>query len=118
MKALGLVVVGLVAGLSSGLLGIGGGIVIVPLLVLLWGLEMPQAVGTSLAVIAVVAVAGALGHYRLQHVAWPVAGWVAFGALAGVFLGVELTASLPADTLRRIFGWFILVMALRMIWGK
>lgn len=102
---------GLVVGLVTGLLGAGGGFLIVPALALVGGLPMPVAVGTSLVVIAMNALAGFAGHLSSVDINWPLAAAITGAALVGGLIGARLTAMVNPDALRRAFGWFVLAMS-------
>lgn len=102
---------GTVVGFFTGLFGVGGGFVIVPALTLLLGFPMPQAVGTSLLIIAVNctwALVARLGH---QSVDWRVTLPFAVAALAGVVTGTRLADRLPAETLLRWFAGLLVAVA-------
>ncbi|TMS00596.1 sulfite exporter TauE/SafE family protein [Nonomuraea basaltis] len=101
---------GAVVGLVTGLVGAGGGFLVVPALVLLGGLPMGVAVGTSLLVIAMKSVAGLAGYLHSVPVDWSLALPVTGAAVAGGLVGGVLAGRLDADRLRRAFGWFVLVM--------
>jgi uncharacterized membrane protein YfcA len=101
---------GVVVGLVTGLVGAGGGFLIVPALVLLAGLPMPVAVGTSLLVIAMKSFAGLAGYLASVQIDWPLALAVTAAAVLGSLVGSRLTGLVPPDTLRRAFGWFVVVM--------
>ena len=102
---------GLGVGVLTGLVGVGGGFLIVPALVLLLGLPMHQAVGTSLAVIAINSAAGVAGYLGRVPLDWAVmAGFTAL-AIAGVLAGAALAPRVPAARLRRGFALFLIVMA-------
>ena len=108
------VAVGLIVGTVSGLLGVGGGIIMVPVIVLLWKQDPKLAIGTSLAIMVPTAITGALGHYRLGHVNLPLAACLAGGAILGAaYIGAPLTAHLPSETLKRIFGVLMLISGLQ-----
>ena len=109
------VLLGLAIGTLTGLLGAGGGFVIVPALVLLAGLPMPVAVGTSLLVIALNSAAGFLGHLPAASVDWRLTLGVLAAAIVGVLLGSRLTGRVPADRLRVGFGWFVLAMGVLVL---
>ena len=104
------VVEGLVVGLVTGMVGAGGGFLVVPALVLLGGLSMPVAVGTSLVVIAMKSFAGLAGYLATVQVDWGLAAAVTAAAVAGSLLGSRLAGRVPPDALRRAFGWFVLAM--------
>lgn len=99
-----------VVGLVTGMVGAGGGFLVVPALVLLGGLPMGAAVGTSLLVIALKSFAGLAGYLASVQVDWGPALAVTAAAVAGSVAGATLTGRIPADTLRRAFGWFVVGM--------
>lgn len=102
---------GAAVGLLTGIIGAGGGFIVVPTLALLAGLTMPVAVGTSLLVIAMNALAGLAGQVTTLSVDWKMAAMVTAAAVVGSLAGARLTARVDADVLRAAFGWFVLVMA-------
>ncbi len=102
---------GLVVGLVTGLVGAGGGFLVVPALALLGGLPMPIAVGTSLVVIAMKSFAGFAGYLSSVTIDWKLAGMVTVAAVVGALIGARLTALINPDSLRKAFGWFVLVMS-------
>ncbi len=107
--------VGLVVGTVSALLGIGGGVLLVPALVLIWECGMHTAVGTSLVVISLCSLAGAIRHYSLDNVNLPLAMAIAVGAVVGsFFVGAPLAEMLPAAALKKIFGIILAVVGLHM----
>ena len=99
-----------VVGLVTGTVGAGGGFLVVPALVLLGGLPMSIAVGTSLLVIAMKSFAGLGGYLASVQIDWGLAAAVTVAAVLGSVLGGTLTGRIPPDTLRRGFGWFVVVM--------
>jgi len=101
---------GSVVGLVTGMVGAGGGFLVVPALVLLGGLPMSAAVGTSLLVIAMKSFAGLGGYLASVQIDWGLAAAVTAAAVVGSLVGGTLTGRVPADTLRRGFGWFVVVM--------
>ncbi|MFI7575736.1 sulfite exporter TauE/SafE family protein [Micromonospora sp. NPDC049497] len=101
---------GIVVGLVTGLVGAGGGFLVVPALALLGGLPMPVAVGTSLVVIAMKSIAGLAGYLSSVSIDWGLAAAVTAAAIVGSFLGGRLAGKIPADVLRKSFGWFVVVM--------
>jgi len=102
---------GAAVGVISGLVGAGGGFLLVPALVLLTGLPMPVAVGTSLVVIAMQSFAGFAGHLATEQIDWRLAAFVTAAAVAGALIGERLIAFVNPGTLRQLFGWFVLLMA-------
>lgn len=113
------VILGLVAGTISGLVGIGGGVVIVPALVYLFGLSQHQAQGTTLALLVPpIGLLAAWTYYKQGYVDLRIAGLVCLGFFVGGLLGAQLAVRLSDPTLRRIFGVALLLIALRMIFGR
>jgi uncharacterized protein len=101
---------GVTVGLVTGLVGAGGGFLVLPALVLLGGLPMGVAVGTSLLVIAMKSVAGLAGYLHSTPVDWSLALPVTAAAVVGGLIGGALAGRLDADRLRKTFGWFVLAM--------
>ncbi|MFD6677432.1 sulfite exporter TauE/SafE family protein, partial [Rhodococcus zopfii] len=102
---------GVIVGLVTGLVGAGGGFLVVPALALLGGLPMPIAVGTSLIVIAMKSFAGLGGYLSTVHIDWRLAAMVTGAAVVGSLIGGRLTSLIDPDTLRKSFGWFVLIMS-------
>jgi uncharacterized membrane protein YfcA len=105
--ALGL---GAAVGLVAGMVGAGGGFLVVPALVLVGGLAMPEAVGTSLLVIAMQALAGFAGHASHVALDLELLALIAGASLMGALAGVKLSKRVRPDTLRQAFGWLVLAM--------
>jgi uncharacterized membrane protein YfcA len=101
---------GVVVGLITGLVGAGGGFLVVPALALLGGLPMGVAVGTSLLVIAMKSFAGLTGYLTTVSLDWPLVGAITLAAIIGSLAGARLVNRIPADALRKAFGWFVLAM--------
>lgn len=104
-------VVGLAVGLLTGLVGIGGGFLIVPALVVLARLPMKQAVGTSLLVIAMNSVSGFLGYLGEVDVSWGFMAVFTAIAIGGILVGTHLVRFVSQQALKRSFAVFLLVMA-------
>lgn len=109
------IVEGLVVGLVTGIVGAGGGFLVVPALVLLSGLPMSVAVGTSLLVIAMKSFAGLAGYLTTVQLDWPLVLSVTAVAVAGSFVGARLAGIIPEQTLRKGFGVFVLAMAVLVL---
>lgn len=108
----------LVAGVASGMFGIGGGAIIVPILVTFMGYGQKVAVATSLgALMPPVGLLAAWEYYRNGQLALGAAVPVAAGLVIGAWFGARLTISLPSETVKRLYGIFLLVIALRFLWG-
>lgn len=102
---------GLVVGAVTGLVGAGGGFLVVPALVLLGGLPMEVAVGTSLVVIAMKSLAGFAGYLGHAEIDWEIAALVAASAVGGSVIGSALAGRISPDRLRMGFAWFVVAMA-------
>lgn len=102
---------GVTVGLVTGLVGAGGGFLAVPALVLLGGLPMPIAVGTSLLVIGMKSIAGLAGYLSSVQLDWTLTLAVTGMAVLGGLAGSRLAGRVAPALLRRAFGWFVLVMA-------
>ena len=101
---------GATVGFLTGFLGVGGGFLIVPALVLLLGMEMRDAVGSSLVVIALNSAAGLLGHLGDGGVGWGLIGLLLLGGLPGLLLGARLARGLPVVRLRQGFAVLVLLL--------
>jgi uncharacterized protein len=113
------VLLGLAAGALSGLIGIGGGVLIVPALVFLFGLGQHQAQGTTLALLVPpIGLLAAWTYYRHGYVDLRIAALVAAGFFLGGFLGGRLAVGLSNALLGRIFGVALLLISLKMIFAK
>ncbi len=111
-----LLVIGLVAGVFAGMFGIGGGLIIVPALVLLLGLDLKSANGTSLAaLIPPVGLLGAAEYYRNGMINIGFAALLAVGLFLGAWFGARITIGLPLVWVRRAYAGFLIVVAIRML---
>lgn len=105
-----LVIQGLLIGCLSGLVGAGGGFLIIPALVLLTGLTFKAAVGTSLFIIAINSLTGFLGDLFNYQMDWPFLITISGLAIIGILIGNQLSHKISSRLLRKLFGWFILMM--------
>ncbi len=106
---------GIAIGFVTGLLGAGGGFLIIPVLVLLLGLPVREAVGTSLLIIALnslIGFAGDAGHYTTN---WHLLLTVTMVAIAGIFAGTALSRKINGPQLKKLFGWVVLLMGIYII---
>ena len=110
-----LVFSGFAIGLVSGLIGIGGGTMLVPLFVYAFKMDIYKAVGTSLAVIAPVTLIGALSHHLKGNVDLSSVLWVALAAAAGIFVSGQVIHFFPEALLKRAFAVFLLFVAVKML---
>ena len=107
--------IGLVTGVFSGIFGIGGGLIMVPVLTLLLGFAQKAAQGISLAVIIPVSISGALIHNAHGNIRWGVAFWLAVGGVLGGLVGAHLAVvRIPDAELKGMFGLLMLIMGMLM----
>jgi uncharacterized membrane protein YfcA len=112
------VLLGIAAGVFGGLVGIGGGIVVVPALVFLFGMSQHQAQGTTLAtLVPPVGLLAAWAYYRNGYVNLQAAGLIAAGFIIGSLLGARLAVTIPSFTLEKIFGAVMVLIGLRMLFS-
>jgi uncharacterized protein len=113
--------IGLVGGITSGLFGVGGGVVMVPAMMLALSppiRDVKMAIGTSLVVIVPTAIMGSFKHHQQGNVQWVIAAMLVPTAIIGSYIGVYLTKVISAEDLKRVFGIFIVVVGLRLIFFK
>jgi uncharacterized protein len=114
-----LLVLGVVAGLLSGLLGIGGGIIIVPALIFVFGYSQHLAQGTTLALmVPPIGILAAWTYYKQGNVNLAAAALICLGFLVGALFGARFASAIPDLILRRSFGVLFLAVSVRMIIGK
>lgn len=106
---------GVAAGVFAGMFGVGGGILFVPMLVVL-GLGQVEAQATSLLAILPTVLAGSWSQRRYGNLRARTAVVVGLASIAGVEVGARLVTSLPEDTLRRLFGVLLLAVAAQLVW--
>jgi hypothetical protein len=110
------VLLGLVVGILSGILGLGGGIFLVPALIFLFHFSPYQAQGTSLAVlIPPIGLFAALEYYRKGYIEFPIVGLICLGFVFGAYAGAFFVDRIPVPLMRRIFGFFLVFVAFQMI---
>ncbi|MBI5150236.1 MAG: sulfite exporter TauE/SafE family protein [Candidatus Omnitrophica bacterium] len=113
------ILVGFLAGTLSGAFGIGGGTVMVPLMVLWFGLTQHQAQGTALAVmLAPVFILAVMRYYAAGNVKVQMALFIACGFVVGALLGAHLVQGIPDATLKRTFGVFLILLGIKMAFFK
>ena len=113
------VLLGLLTGIFSGMFGLGGGLIVVPALVLIFGLSQHLAQGTTLAMmIPPIGLLAAWTYYSKGFVNLKIAGLLCLGFFFGGLLGAKFVVGLPDLVLRRIFGFALLLISLRMILAK
>ena len=111
-----LVLTGIVAGVLGGLVGVGGGIIIVPALVYFLSFSQKSAQGTSLGLLLLpVGILGVLQYYKQGHVDPKVVAILAIGFLAGSYFGSKIALSLPQETVKKIFAIILLLISFKML---
>lgn len=108
---------GLGVGLLSGLLGIGGGVVIVPMLVFLLGIAQHTAQGISMLVIIPTSIVSVWIFYKEKLINYQAAAYMAGGAVVGALISANYVQAVPANELKQIFGIFVIFSGVRMLWG-
>jgi uncharacterized protein len=116
--ALQLLAIGLTAGFLAGLLGIGGGVVLVPAMVLILAFDQHVAQGTSLVVMIPAALTGSYTHHRNGRLVLRDAAWLGAGGILGAILGSAFALSMEDTLLQRLFAAFLVISAIRILWPK
>jgi uncharacterized protein len=117
-ETLKLLILGLTAGVLSGLFGIGGGLVIVPALIFFFGYEARTAVGTSLFVILLpTGLLGVINYWRAGELKAAAGLWIALGVFVGAYFGSRVGVSISDVTMKRIYGAFLLVVGAYLLAG-
>jgi uncharacterized protein len=110
------VILGLAAGIASGVFGIGGGTLMIPAMGFLFGLTQHQAQGTTLAImIPPIGLLAAWRYFQSGNVKVGMAGFICLGFLLGGWIGASLVQNIPDPVLKKLFGIFLLVISVRMI---
>ena len=113
------IMLGLVAGMFGGMFGIGGGTILIPALVYLFGLTQHQAQGTTLAImIPPIGLLAALRYYYSGNVKLGMAGFICLGFFIGGLIGASMVQNLSDPLLKKLFGAFLLFVSINMILGK
>ena len=114
-----LIMIGLVAGIFSGLIGIGGAIIIIPSLIFFLGMNQYEAQGTSLATLLLpIGLLAVYNYYKAGELNIKYAMIIAGAFLVGGFLGSKIALNLPVETLKRIFALVLIIIAIKMFFGK
>lgn len=116
MGFIGYIAIGLAAGIFSGIFGIGGGSLMIPGLVLFYGMSQHMAQGTTLAVLCLpVLLLAAVRYYYDGNVNFPAALWMGSGLIVGALLGAHLVHYIPGPQLKKMFGVFLIIVGIKMI---
>ena len=114
-----ILVIGIITGVMAGMLGIGGGLVVIPALVMVMGMSQQTAQGTSLAMmLPPIGVLAAYNYYKAGHVDIKIALILAITFIAGSYFGSKLAIRLPQELMKKIFGIFLLLVAIKMLFWK
>lgn len=116
LEVVAAIVIGLLAGALGGLFGVGGGLIFVPTLILLYGLDQVDAEATSLFAIVPVVVAGAWRQHLYGNVRWRSALVIGVVAVAGVEVGVLTAKALSEQALQRLFGLLVIAVGAQLVW--
>lgn len=113
-------IIGLAAGILGGMVGVGGGLIVVPALVYFLGYSQHAAQGTSLGLLVLpVALLGMMNYYKAGHVDFKVVGLLAVGFVLGSYFGSKWSLSLPQETVKKVFAILLFYTAFKMIgWEK
>jgi uncharacterized membrane protein YfcA len=111
-----IILIGVAAGTLSGLVGVGGGIIIVPALIYFIGFSQKAAQGTSLGVLLLpVGILGVLQYYKQGHIDMKVVGYLSIGFLVGGYLGSKIALNISQETAKKIFAVLMIVIAVKML---
>ena len=110
------VVAGLAVGVLSAFFGVGGGLLMVPYMVLVLGVSQHSAEGTSLLVIVPTAISGVIAHNRHGLVSFSSALWLGAGGVLGAIVGARFALGTSGDTLRLLFGVLVILVGLRFVY--
>jgi uncharacterized membrane protein YfcA len=114
-----LIVLGVTAGVLSGLIGIGGGIIIIPALIFIFGFSQHMAQGTTLALLVPpIGILAAWTYYRQGYVDLQAVLFICIGFIAGSLIGSKIATNLSSTVLEKIFGVTLLLISLKMIFAK
>lgn len=111
-----LLIIGLAAGILSGLVGVGGGIIIVPSLVYFLAFSQREAQGTSLGILLLpIGILGVFAYYKEGYVNWNTVWLVAAGFLAGSYIGSKIALNVSQETLKKLFAVMMIIIACKML---
>lgn len=114
-----LIIIGLLAGILSGIVGIGGGLLMIPMMTFFLGLSQHAAQGTSLAVmLPPIGILAAMNYYKADFIEWKFALIIAATFIIGGYFGSKFAVSVSPTLLKKIFGAVLFIAAIKMIFGK
>ncbi|MCX5697130.1 MAG: sulfite exporter TauE/SafE family protein [Candidatus Omnitrophica bacterium] len=119
MQYLFYITLGLVAGIFGGMFGIGGGVILIPALVYIFKLTQHQAQGTTLAILVPpIGLLAAWRYWQAGNVKLNIAGFICLGFFIGGLIGADIVHGIPDPLLKKLFGFFLLFVSLKMILAK
>jgi uncharacterized protein len=114
-----LIIIGLVAGIFGGFVGLGGGVIMIPAMIYFLGMSQFEAQGTSLAVmLPPVGILAVMNYYKAGQLNWKYALIIAVTFTLGGFIGSKIALDIPVSTIKKIFGIVLLGISLNIILGK
>lgn len=114
-KNMKFILIGLITGTINGLFGSGGGTIVVPSLIFLVGLEDHKSHATAISIILPLSIISTIIYISHGVIRFDIALWVALGGVLGGFMGARLLNKIPSNILRKVFGIFMMVAAIRMV---
>lgn len=119
LLGIALIILGFFAGTAGGLVGIGGGVIIVPALIYIFGMSQQLAQGTTLAILVPpVGILAAITYYKAGYVDIRIAALICIGFVLGAFLGSKMAIKIPTELLSKIFAISIIVIGIKMLFQK
>lgn len=112
-----LIIIGILVGVLASFAGVGGGIIMVPLLILLKK-SHTQAVGTSFLAILIISASSLFFHNKLNNVIYPWGIYLGIGGILGSYIGSQLSMQVSQNTFQKIFGIFIIIMGIYLIFKR
>jgi len=114
-----LIIIGLAAGMLSGIAGVGGGVIIIPALIFLLGMTQFEAQGTSLAMmIPPIGILAAFNYYKDGYINWKYAAILAVFFFIGGYFGSKFALNIPQNIVKKSFAVFIILVGVKMFFGK
>ena len=114
-----LIIIGIAAGMLSGIAGVGGGVIIIPALIFILGMSQFEAQGTSLAMmIPPIGIMAAFNYYKDGYINWKYAAILAVFFLIGGYFGSKIALSIPQNIVKKSFAIFIILVGVKMLFGK
>jgi len=118
LQSIYLGVIGLLGGISSGLFGVGGGVIFVPLMMILLAFDVHLAIGTSIVAIVPTALVASIKHIQAGMVSWQAVAALVVFSMAGAWLGVTLSLKLDAQVLRKFYAIFLFLVSIKIFFQK